>query len=247
MKKIFEVEGKEYAVVTPTPDVRRESQIEHSRVFGNLLKAGGILTRVELDKLMDKNEIWDAESKKEYRKLSKEVIADSAKLDAGNMKLNKGRELALSIADKRIRLNELSNEYRRYDNITADAHAENAALDYTICKCLVDNETGKQIYEDLDAYLDDKDSVVASMAYINMLQLEHGSTDELSKRLPENKFLLEWKFVDKDLRFINKDGALIDRDGKLVNDSGEYLDQDEDEVESKPFLDDDGNPIEKPQ
>ena len=246
MKKTFEVEDKEYAVITPTAQVRKESQIEHSRVFGELLSMGTILTRDKLEKLIEKNEMWDAESQKEYKKLNKELAKEITTLEAGDMKLNKARTLAIKIAEKRSRLNDLTAEYRKYDSITVDSKAESAAFDYLVAHCTVDNETGEKIYKDLDDYLNNRDTLVGTLAYINMLQLENGSIDEIQKNLPENKFLREWNFVDDDLRFIDKDGQFIDKDGKPVTEDGFYVD-DKPEVEAKPFLDDDGNPIEKPE
>jgi hypothetical protein len=243
MKRTFEVDGKNYAVITPDAKTRRESQVEHSRTFGKLLKEDGVLTRAELDKLIEKKELWNEESRNKYNDLNTRIDKNVAKLEAGGMTLPIARELALSIADDRAELNVLRNEYRQYDDITADAQAEAAAFDYLIANCLVDDDTGNKIYESYDAYVEDKDSTVASMAYINMLQLEHGSTNDLYKKLPENKFLLEWNFVNEDLRFIDREGRLTDKDGKLVNEDGEYTEQTQEVVEPKPFLDDDGNPI----
>lgn len=246
MKKTFTIQDTEYAVLTPTAQVRRDSQIEHSRVFGKLLQTEGMLTRSALDDLITKNKMWNAASKKQYDKITKEIVRDAAKLEAGNMKLNKARELAIDIANKRTELNSLTSEYRQYDDITIDGQAEAAALDYMIAKCLVDNTTGKPVYASMDDYVENKDDVVASMGYINMLQLEYGSANELQKKTPENQFLLEWNFINDDLRFINGDGQLIDREGKLVTEDGEYVDQKK-PVEKKPFLNDDGTPIEKPK
>ena len=247
MKKTFKLDDKEYAVITPTAKVRRDSQIEHGKVFGQLLKAGELLTRAELDKLIAKNEIWSADLQKQYKELNTKVAENIAALEAGNMKLNKARELALTIADQRAKLSELTSEYKQYDDITMDAKAEEAAFDYLVSKCLVDNETGEQVYKDIDDYIEHKDDTLASMGYINMMQLEYGSLGDIQKSLPENKFLIEWKFVNDDLRFINKDGQLVDREGKLVTEDGEYIDQEVKNIERQPFLDDDGNPIEKPE
>jgi hypothetical protein len=82
--------------------------------------------------------------------------------------------------------------------------------------------------------------------------------NDYEEKLPENKFLKQYKFVDDKLRFINKEGKLVDEEGRLldengrfINDKGEYVDKDgnlvtldgEYVVEFKPFLDDSGKPI----
>ena len=62
-------------------------------------------------------------------------------------------------------------------------------------------------------------------------------------------FLIKYKFVNEDLELINEDGHRIDLDGHLINESGQkikYVKGKEvilqDNV-SKPFLDEDGNPV----
>ena len=248
MKKTFEIDNKKYAVISPNAQARKESEIEHSAVFGDLLKKPGVLTRVELQKLIDNRGIWDSESRDKYLELNKVIAEDLKVLEGRGIKLSEAKELALKISDNRAKLNELMVEYRQFDDITADAQAEAAALNYLIFKCLVDDETGEQIYKTFDEYIENKHEPIAAMAYINMLQIEYGTSNELYKKLPENKFLLDWKFVDDELRFINKDGQLIDRSGKLVTEEGDYVEKEDiEEVEQGVFLDEDGNPLEQPE
>ena len=86
------------------------------------------------------------------------------------------------------------------------------------------------------------------------------------KNLPENKFLKDYKFVDKELRLVNDDGHLVDSEGRLINDEGRFIAYDDDGeeyfidrdgsalteggdyvVEFEPFLDDSGDPVDKPE
>jgi hypothetical protein len=87
----------------------------------------------------------------------------------------------------------------------------------------------------------------------------YGLDSDFEKKLPENKFLITYKLVNEDLeyvdskgrpvdeegrlidengRFINEEGKFVDKDGNLVDDKGDYV------IEFKPFLDDEGKPIE---
>jgi hypothetical protein len=89
----------------------------------------------------------------------------------------------------------------------------------------------------------------------------YGLDQDWEAKLPENKFLKEYEFVDDKLRLVNKEGHYITTDGKRVDENFRYIDEegnfvdedgnriDEDGlpvVESKPFLDDEtGKPIVK--
>jgi flagellar basal body rod protein FlgG len=109
--------------------------------------------------------------------------------------------------------------------------------------------------EDYLSRADDPAAFKGAQVLANML---YGLDNDYEKNLPENKFLIKYKFVNDSLRFINKDGKLTDKDGRLVdedgryiNDKGEYIDKDGNRIDvdgnflidHQPFLDDDGNPI----
>ena len=47
----------------------------------------------------------------------------------------------------------------------------------------------------------------------------------------------EGRLVNEDGRFIDKDGNFVDKEGTPINEEGEYI------IETKPFLDDDGNEL----
>ena len=82
--------------------------------------------------------------------------------------------------------------------------------------------------------------------------------DDYEKKLPENQFLVKYKFADETLHLIDKQGRKVDADGRLVDENGRYINEagqfvdregnlvDEEGnflVDEKPFLDDEGNPI----
>jgi hypothetical protein len=57
----------------------------------------------------------------------------------------------------------------------------------------------------------------------------HGGLEDArkdwEKDLPENKFLVEFNFVNEDLELVNEDGHLVDSQGKLINKDGRYVDK----------------------
>ena len=90
-------------------------------------------------------------------------------------------------------------------------------------------------------------------------------TENLDDKLPENKFLKKFKFVDEKYRLVEKGSTrLVDREGRYVDEYGNYIQYNEDGTyyyvdlngrrldektgnfvvdEPAPFLDEYGNPI----
>jgi hypothetical protein len=82
--------------------------------------------------------------------------------------------------------------------------------------------------------------------------------NDYEEKLPENKFLKQYKFVDDKLRLVNKEGKLVDEKGRLIdnngrfiNETGQFVDKNGNLVDDKgdyvvefsPFLDDNGKPV----
>jgi hypothetical protein len=116
----------------------------------------------------------------------------------------------------------------------------------------------------LEDYVVDMDNPIAIKGATEFYYLLSG-TENLDDRLPENKFLKKFKFVDAKYRLVEKGSArLVDREGRYVDEYGNYIEYNEDGTyyyvdlngrrldektgnfvvdEPAPFLDDYGNPI----
>ena len=119
-------------------------------------------------------------------------------------------------------------------------------------------DTKEQYFKSYEDYLNRSSDPVAILAAQNLAGMLYGLENDYEDKLPENKFLKQYKFVDSKLRLINKDGHLVDENGRLidetgrfVNEKGEFVDKDGNLVDNqgdylldfKPFLDDNGQPI----
>jgi len=62
---------------------------------------------------------------------------------------------------------------------------------------------------------------------------------DFESRLPENKFLKMFDFVDEDLSLVDTEGHRVDLEGRRVNDLGQYIDADGKRVDI------DGNPLDE--
>jgi hypothetical protein len=144
------------------------------------------------------------------------------------------------------------------DNHTAEGQADNARFNYLISSCLVYSSNKEKYFKTYEEYLSRASEPVAIKAAQVLANMLYGLDNDYEKKLPENKFLIKYKFVDDKLRLINKDGHLVDLEGRLVdsngryvNEKGEYVDKNGVPVDIngdyitdfKPFTDDEGNPV----
>ena len=83
---------------------------------------------------------------------------------------------------------------------------------------------------------------MAFAAASNLAELLYAVDKDFEEKLPENKFLKDFKFVNDDLSLINKDGDMVDTDGKIINDQGHYLNEGGERIDADGnLLDEDGN------
>jgi hypothetical protein len=131
-------------------------------------------------------------------------------------------------------------------------------FNYYVYACTYYSESRKRVFETYEDYLNKNTEELAIRSAQNLANLLYGLEEDFESKLPENEFLLKYKFVDKDLRFINKEGKLVDFEGRLINENGRFIDEegnyvdkygnrmDEDgnyEVDFQPFTDENGKPV----
>jgi hypothetical protein len=245
------------AVITPNAEISNKAQREYNRAFRNALDSGAIF-RETLEVHMRKQGLWDDKKAEEHEKLVNKIRDGERRLAQGGIKLSEGKQIALDMARNRGELQSLLAQRNRMDVNTADGQAENARFNALVSLCIVDAETNKPYYKDLDDYLNHSSDPEARQGAEKLANMIYDIDEDYEKNLPENKFLRQYNFVDDSLRLVNKDGQLVDVDGNLVDENGRYIDENgnyidrdgnrvdengEYVVDSQPFLDDDGNPV----
>tara|TARA_R110000824_G_scaffold388762_1_gene584461 strand:+ start:6433 stop:7353 length:921 start_codon:yes stop_codon:yes gene_type:complete len=258
-KRIFEVDGKKYAVIRPTSKYTEDATMEYNRVFSKALQNGALL-RERLDQFMRQQKLWDDDREAQYTDLLTQINDREKKLSQGGIKLSEAKDIALEMRGVRAALQALISQRNALDVNTAQGQAENARFNFLLAACLVYNESGERIYSSVEDYSEkqaegDTIGVVGAEYFANMY---FGLEKDYEKKLPENKFLQEYKFVNDELQLINKEGLTVDWEGKLVDEYGKYVNEEGDYVdyegnplseeglydfEAKPFLDEEGNPI----
>ena len=259
----FEVEqkGKSVKRAFKLTEVSLNQQNEatkvYNRAFRDALESGALL-RNKLEDHMRQQGIWDDTKQKELEDVQTVILDNERKIAKGGIRLKVAKDLALEMADKRVEMRNILMQRNSLDGNTAEGQADNARFDYLVSASLVYSDSGKPYFKDLADYRNRSTEPVAIEAARRLAQLVYGLDSNYEKSLPENKFLSEFKFVDKALRLINNEGQYVDREGNLLNEDGRFVDDDgnlidkegnpvteegEYKFDQAPFLDDDGNPI----
>lgn len=259
MKKIT-VEHKdgniEFVIKEPGLTDVKEAQ----RVFNQALAQGlmdKLPLRVKLDEVVREQGLWSEEQEAKAKSLQKSLYDSERKLDEGGMKLSEAKQIAMQMKKDRDELTGLLTIRTGLDGLCAEGQADMARFNYLVYACTVNPTNNQRLFPSLDKFLmppDERTRMLAgeaARAYANkMYNLDENS----ESTLPENRFLRKYKFVDEKLRLINENGHLVDWEGKLIDEEGHYVDENgnfidyygnpvDEEVEFKPFLDDDGNPV----
>lgn len=253
------VDNKEVTFLVRSPSLadQREATKVYNTAFSDALKAKAVV-RAKLDDLLVEQGLWDDKKQFEFSALQSKILENERKLAKGGIPLQEAKKIALDMKKDREDLRDLIAVKTNLDTHTAEGQADNARFNYLVSACTVYNDNKKPYFNSYDEYLNKASDPVAILAAQNLAGMLYGLENNYEEKLPENKFLKQYKFVDDKLRLINKEGKLVDQEGRLIdengrfiNEKGEFVDKDGNPVsdtgdyvlEFKPFLDDSGNPI----
>lgn len=261
----FEYVEKEFAVILPNYKILEEANKIRSKVFNESLESGDLL-RDQLDNELRKRGLWNDSRQMEYDTLRKEILDREYQLQKGGIKLQDAKRLALEMKEKRERMVQMLSSRSDLDSQTCEGKSENARFNFLFANCLVyNNEEHTKFYPNgLQDYLVDTDNPVAVKGATEFYYLISG-TESLDDKLPENKFLKKFKFVDEKYRLVEKGtGRLINKDGRYIDEYGNFIEYNQDGTyyyvdingrkldeltgnfvvdEPAPFYDDEGNPL----
>jgi hypothetical protein len=253
------IDGKNVtlAVVSPSLEDQREATKIYNTSFSDALKAKAVV-RAKLDDLLVEQGLWDEKKQNKFTELQSKVLDGERKLAKGGISLSEAKKTAMEMKKVREELRDLISVKTNLDTHTAEGQADNARFNYLVSACTVYNDTKKKYFNSYDEYINKSADVVAITAAQNLAGMLYGLDADYESKLPENKFLKDYKFVDEKLRLVNKEGKLVDENGRLIdengrfiNEKGEFVDKDGNVVtkdgeyvfEFAPFLDDDGKPV----
>lgn len=244
-------------IKSPSLGDQREATKVYNQAFSEALKAKAVV-RAKLDDLLVDQGLWDEQKQNKFNTLQSQILEGERKLAKGGIKLQEAKDTALNMRKLRDELRDLISVKTSLDTHTAEGQADNARFNYLVSVCTVYADNKKPYFASYEDYNNKSADKVAIAAAQNLAGMLYGLDSDYEEKLPENKFLKDYKFVDEKLRLINKDGKLVDSEGRLVdengrfiNEKGEFVDKEgnlvdkdgEYVVQFSPFLDDDGRPV----
>ena len=253
------VDGKEceFTVMSPSNAHYTEAQKVYNHAFSDAVKSNAIV-RAKMEDVLRDQGLWNDQKESEYTQIVQEIANGERLLKKGGIKLSEAKGLAMNMSDKRSKLRELISVRTSLDNQSAEGQADNSKFNYLVSACVVYKSNNQPYFKSLEEYLSSTASEVSNTGARHLANMLYGLEDDFEKKLPENRFLKKFNFVNDDLQLVNKEGHIIDKEGRLidkfgryVNEKGDYVDRQgnliDDEgdyiVDEQPFLDDDGEPI----
>jgi hypothetical protein len=256
-KTFIDGKDREMFVRSPSLNDQKEGSKVYNQTFSEALKSKAVV-RAKLDDLLVEQGLWDGVKQAKFTQLQADILDGERILAKGGISLTNAKETALNMRKKREELRELISVKTNLDTHTAEGQADNARFNYLVSACTVYNDTKEPYFKSFEDYNNKSSDPVSILAAQNLANMLYGLDDDYEEKLPENKFLKQYKFVDSKLRLINKDGRLVDEDGRLINENGRYVneegkfidkngnlvDEDGDYIlQFSPFLDENNQPI----
>lgn len=253
------IEDKEttFLVRSPSLQDQKEATKVYNLAFSEALKAKAIV-RAKLDDLLAEQGLWDDQKQYKFSQLQSDILDGEKKLAKGGIPLAQAKDVAIKMKKLRDELRDLISVKTNLDTHTAEGQADNARFNYLVSACTVYNDTKQPYFQSYEDYNNRSSDIVAILAAQHLASMLYGLDSDYESKLPENKFLKDYRFIDDKLRLINKKGQLIDSEGRLIDDNGRFINEKGEFVdkngnlvnqegeyieEFSPFLDDDGKPV----
>jgi hypothetical protein len=214
-------------VKRPNNAMLSEAQRVGAKIWTECVR-DGIMTKKELEKFMKEQGIWD-ESKDSEQKTKIKEIADLEKQlyiggKNGKLRASEGKDIAIQMRIKRNELRELISEKLSLEQNTAESISDNSRFDFLVANCTF-YENGQKVYNNLEEYKLKADSEIGFSAATALASMLYAVDRDFEAKLPENKFLKMFNFVDDSLTLVNDKGELVDADGKRIDKQGFFINE----------------------
>jgi len=219
---------KKVLVKKPSNKLLSDAQVLGAKVWTNCTR-DGIMTKKELEVFMRNRNIWDSEKDQQQQSLVDSISSLERELALGtDGKLTKkrGKEIAISMRRLRLMLRNLISERLSLEQNTAAALSENAKFDFLVANCVYQEDGTTKVYNSLEDYNLKADDEVAFASANALAQMMYSIDKTFEEKLPENKFLRKFNFVNDDLSLVDAENNLVDIDGKKIDSEGYYLNED---------------------
>lgn len=245
--KVTDANGeKTVKIVVKRPNNALLSQAQRlsAKVWTDCVR-DGIMTKKELEKFMKEQDIWNNDKDVEQKRITEEISRLEKELYVsgknGKLRASEGKNIAIDMRRKRIELRELIAERMSLEQNTAESLSDNARFDFLVANCTF-HENGNKVYNNLDEYTANSDSEIAFAAATALAQMMYSVDKDFESKLPENKFLKMFNFVNDDLALVNDKGERVDTEGRRIDEFGYYVNEEGKRVDKDGnLLDENGN------
>ena len=181
----------------------------------------GFVPRAKLMDLLLELGVWNDEKQKQVDEINQSIKDTLQPIKDGGVSLEDAKKAALKVQNLRLQLNIISSVVSSYDaDFTFESYADEAKRQYLLLNCVVD-EKGKKVFN-TEKDIANAESDILIKANEVILQMLYGSIKDIYKSLPENEFLMDYGFMDEDLKSTEEPVA---------------------KEEKRPFLDEKGEPV----
>lgn len=207
----------------------------------------GIMTKKELEKFMNAQGIWDKDKDEKQKSITDAIFSMEKQLYVGGkngqLRASEGKKIAIEMRKKRNELRDLISERLSLEQNTAESISDNSKFDFLVASCTF-YENGQKVYNDMDDYKQRSDDALAYAAATALAGMLYSVDKDFEEKLPENKFLKMFHFVDDNLSLVNEKGEPVDLDGRRIDSSGYYINDEGKRTDKEGnLLDDLGNYI----
>lgn len=213
----------------PTNAILSQAQRVAAKAWTDCVR-DGIMTKKELEKFMKKQGIWDADKDEAQTKIAQEISDLEKQLFVGGthkgskLRASEGKDIAIKMRMKRNELRDLIAEKIALEQNTAESISDNSRFDFLVSSCTF-HENGNKVYSSLEDYKDNADSDLGFAAATALASMLYSVDKDFESKLPENKFLKMFNFVDEDLSLVNDKGETVDLDGRKIDKNGYYINE----------------------
>lgn len=233
-------------VKKPNNIAQQGAQRAAAKVWSECLR-DEIMTKKELEEFMKAHNIWNKDKEKQQKDIINSINDMEKQLFIGSkgkrLTKSEGKRIAIEMRVKRAELRDLIAERMSLEQNTAESLSDNARFDYLV-SCCTFYENGEKVYKDVEDYSQRADDDIAFKAATALAQMMYSVDKDFEAKLPENKFLKMFDFVNEDLSLVNSNGETVDTTGKRIDSNGYYLDDEGNRVDKDGNkLDENGNYI----
>lgn len=259
-RKVFETVDNDgnkifLAVVRPRPDTEVDARRLYSKTKTRLLNNKEAIPRSRARDLATELGLWSDEKQAQLDTFEKEIARledivhkgrkadlteeDKSYIDEHGMKLF-GRHVALNLRRVRFERILLLLETSQLNDIIAEEIAENEMIDFFVSQVTVwgknegkDSLYNKSYFDKYSDFISKKNEPAARKAREEFLNLFNENDPDWEKKLPENKLLLKYGFVNDSLKLVNDKGEFVDVDWNRVDEEGNSLDENGNPIKSE--------------